>query len=109
MGLIGHIQKEMTMNEDDEMFTVEFDEEFMEEFGIEEGPMTREELDEKLEAIILHQVRNDPMTALDFIQGYIEACLKVEQIAQANTKTCLKICDVLKSQLESLTFVGPRH
>ena len=98
------------MNEDDDvLFEIEVDEAFIEEFGIEEGPMTREELDETLEVIILHQVRNDPMTALDFIQGYLEACLSVEQIAHANTKTCLKICDVLKSQLESLTYVGPRH
>ena len=98
------------MNDDDDvLFEIEVDEAFIEEFGIEEGPMTREEFDEKLAVILLHQVGSDPMLALDFIQGYIEACLSVEKIAQANTKTCLKICDVLRSQLESLTFVGPRH
>lgn len=99
------------MNEDDDdvVFAIEVDEFFIEEFGDEESPMTREELDEKLEVILLHQVKNDPMLAICFIQSYIEACLGIEGMAESNTKTCLKICDVLKSQLESLTFVGPRH
>ena len=98
------------MNDDDDVvFAIEVDEFFIEEFDDDESPMTREELNQKLEVIILHQASNDPMTALHFIQGYIETCLNSKDIAQANTKTCLKICDVLKSQLESLAFVGPRH
>ena len=97
------------MSNDDEMFFVNIDDDIMKEHDIDEGPMTREELSEKLEVIILHAVEQDPLTALDFIKMYVEQCLDAEGIAVDQTKICLKICDVLKSQIELLTNVSPRH
>ena len=95
------------MSKDDEMFFVNIDEGFMHEHDIDEGPMTREELAEKMEVIILHVVEQDPLTALDFIRMYVEQQADVDPTHQ-NT-ICLKICDVLKSQIELLTDVSPRH
>lgn len=95
------------MSKDDEMFFINIDEDFMHEHDIDEGPMAREELSEKMEVIILHVVKQDPLTALEFIRMYVESHADVDQTDQ-NT-TCLKICDVLKSQIELLTDVSPRH